>query len=98
MDITAFSDLSFPASSETVFDKMLWIDWYDGITSGLVVDSAIAKAFRLDILAWGPQQQQRIFVLSELDIREFDQVVALLAEETPPTWPTWDPEWPSGNP
>lgn len=98
MSKSDFSDLSFPTSSRVVFDKMLWTDWYDGITAGLVLRSRIAKAFKLDILAWDSSQKRRVFVLSPFDLPTFDRIVALLAEDTVPTWPKWDPAWPPRAP
>jgi hypothetical protein len=91
---TDFSNLTYPQPSPLIFDKMLWTDWYDGVISGLVMQTEIAKAFRLDILAWDARQTRRIFALSPFEVRRFDEVVALLNESGPPTWPTWDPRWP----
>lgn len=98
MSISDFIELSFPVLSSAVFDKMLWTDWYDGITSGLVVRSVIPKAFKLDIIAWGLGQQRRAFVLSSFELPTFDRVVVLLSSNTAPTWPKWDPAWPSRTP
>jgi hypothetical protein len=93
-----FSDLSFPASSDLIFDKVLWTDWYDGMTAGLALRSRVANAFKLDILAWSSGQTRRIFALSPFNVQKFNLIVMLLAGKASPTWPKWDPEWPSGTP
>jgi hypothetical protein len=91
-------DISFPSPSERVFDKMLWTDWYDGITGALVAQTRLAMAFKIDLLAWGPSQWQRIFAVSPFDIHNFDRALQLLAPAAAPTWPKWHPAWPSGTP
>jgi hypothetical protein len=88
-------DIPFPSPSERVFDKMLWTDWYDGITGSIVAQTRFAMAFKIDLLAW---EWQRIFVVSPFEIQNFDRVVALLARAAAPTWPKWDPDWPCGTP
>jgi hypothetical protein len=98
MNEIRLSDLSFPLASRLVFDKVVWTDWYDGLTSGVVFDSRTATAFRLDILAWGSAQMQRIFVLSPFDVHKFERIVTLLAGSGAPAWPNWDPAWPQATP
>lgn len=96
-DIKIF-DIPFPSPSERVFDKMLWTDWYDGITGAITAQTRLAMAFKIDLLAWGPSEWQRIFAVSPFEIQNFDRVVALLARGAAPTWPTWGPAWPSRTP
>ena len=91
-------DIPFPSPSEYVFDKMLWTDWYDGITGAIVAQTRFAMAFKIDLLAWSPSQWQRIFAVAPFEIQDFDRVIALLARVAPPTWPKWDVAWPSGTP
>jgi len=93
-----FSDLLFPCPAGRVFDKVVWLDWYDGITSGVALRSQIGKAFKLGMLAWGPGQDQRIFALSPLKVPEFDRFVRFLAGSEVPAWPNWYPTWPKGEP
>jgi predicted N-acetyltransferase YhbS len=38
-------DIPYPSPSERVFDKMLWTDWYDGITGAIVAQTRFAVAF-----------------------------------------------------
>ena len=89
--------ISFPSPSECVFDKILWTDWYDGITGAIAAQTRFAMAFKIDLLAWGPSEWQRIFAVSPLEIQNFDRVVALLARGVTPPWPNWDIAWPSGT-
>ena len=91
-------DIPFPSPSERVFDKMLWTDWYDGITGAIVAQTRLAMAFKIDLLAWGSSQWQRIFAVSPFEVQSFDRVVALLARAAAPAWPKWEPAWPSGTP
>jgi hypothetical protein len=87
-------DFSFPLSSQTVFDRTVARDWYDGLTSGIAKSSQLGKAFCFDVLAWGPSQAERVFALSSLDIDAFDRIVALLQDKGAAKWPIWFPEWP----
>jgi hypothetical protein len=87
-------DFSFPITSQTVFDKTVARDWYDGPTSGITKSSQLGVAFRFEIIVWGPSQEQRVFAFSPLDIGVFDRIVELLRSQKAEKWPMWLPEWP----
>jgi len=87
-------DFSFPIASQTVFNKTVARDWYDGLTSGITKSSQLGVAFRFDIIAWGPSQEKRVFAFSPLDIKVFDRIVELLQGQEVAKWPIWFPEWP----
>src|SRR5580692_5185308 len=91
-------DVQFPARSESVFDKIVLTGWYDGITGAIASQTRSEVAFRIDIVAWGPSEWQRIFALSPFDLQSFDSLVSLMAPDATETWPKRDPEWPSGTP
>jgi hypothetical protein len=86
-----------PAPTMQVFDRILTLGWYDGITSGLVCSPAAASAFRFDLLAWGPYQERRVFALSLIPVAVFEKAVRLLSRFEQPVWPRWDAvaRWPS---
>lgn len=87
-------DIAFPAPTESIFSKALFIGWYDGPTSGVVKQLSDSKSFKLDILAWGPGQERRIFALSPLAKSDFEMVIDLLSRTGEPNWPRWFPRWP----
>ena len=96
MDVEAILQSSLPSPTASFFDRIITLGWYDGITDGLVCDSSGSFAFRFDILAWGPGQDQRVFALSAISIQAFDEVVELLGQLKPAHWPRWDVGgWPS---
>ncbi len=96
MDVTAILQSPFPSPTESLFDRIMTLGWYDGITDGLVCGPSGSIAFRFDILAWGPSQDRRVFVLSPISIPTFDEVVKLLEQLRPTKWPRWDVGgWPS---
>jgi len=86
--------LSFPIQSRIVFEETIVRDWYDGITSGLAMSKRLDTAFRFDIVAWGPQQEMRVFVLSRVNSEDFKEIVSLLSTKEAPNWPIWFPKWP----
>ena len=86
------SQLSFPIQSRLVFEKTIVRDWYDGVTSGLTISTRLNAAFRLDIIAWGPQQEMRVFGLSPVSSQDFKEVVRLLSTKETPNWPIWFPK------
>ncbi len=90
MDVASFLQFPLPSPTESVFDRILTLGWYDGITSGLLCASARSSVFRFDILAWSPDQDQRIFALSPMSIAVFDEVVGILTSFELPKWPRWD--------
>jgi hypothetical protein len=85
---------SFPMPSRSVFDKTIARDWYDGLTSGITKSAAAGVAFRFDIIAWGPAQENRVFAFAPMSTSNFDRIVELLATNQEPVWPIWFPEWP----
>ena len=87
-------DIAFPAPTESIFSKALFIGWYDGPTSGVVKQLFDSTSFKLDILAWGPGEERRIFALSPLANSDFEAVVTLLSRNQAPKWPQWFPKWP----
>lgn len=95
MEEDIFAGIAFPTPIEMVFDNVISIGWYDGTTSGLAVHSSSLLAFRFDLLAWGPSQEVRVFVLSPIAIQGFEQVVKLFSRFEPPQSPIWYPGWPS---
>jgi hypothetical protein len=97
MRIDAFADSVFPSRSLDLFDKILTLGWYDGITSDLACITAASEAFRFDLLAWGPRQDRRVFAISAISASQFDQAVRLLSEFGPPVWPSWHARWPSNE-
>lgn len=90
----AFALRAFPSSSEAVFQKVLWTGWYDGMTSALAVQAHSSHVWKLDLLAWGAQESDRVFCLSAFAPEAFDRMVALLPADSPPTWPHWLPSLP----
>ncbi|MGD0548179.1 MAG: hypothetical protein ABR991_10195 [Terracidiphilus sp.] len=97
MDISTILQRSLPASTESLFDRIITLGWYDGITDGLVCGPSGSFAFRFDILAWGPSQDQRIFAFSPISIVVFNEVVSLLSQIEQPEWPYWNAIWPSDS-
>ena len=87
-------DISLPTASQTVFDRTVASDWYDGLTSGITKSSRLGAAFRFDLIAWGQSQEIRVFALSPLEIAAFDRIVELLPGQQEAKWPIWFPEWP----
>jgi hypothetical protein len=87
------SQLLFPIPSRLVFEETIACDWYDGITSGLAMSMRLDTAFRFDIIAWGPEQETRVFVFSPLDRQGFREAVGLLSSKEAPNWPIWFPKW-----
>jgi hypothetical protein len=90
MDVAAILKIPLPSPTESFFDRILTMGWYDGITDGLVCGPSGIFVFRFDILAWGPGQDQRVFALSPITIAIFDEVVKLLGQLESPKWPRWD--------
>ena len=84
---------SLPCPTLSVFERIVALGWYDGITSGLA--QRTGSAFRFDLLAWGPSQERRIFAISSLPASAFDEAVRSFESEDVPTWPKWFPRWPS---
>jgi hypothetical protein len=81
------------------FDKVVSLDWYDGITSGLAMCSQFSLAFKFDLLAWDESQERRVFAFAPLTVKIFEHIVRRLGrKETAPEWPIWYPKWPSGLP
>ncbi len=93
-----FSGVSFPLPIESIFNRVISIDWYDGTTSGLALDSQHKLAFSFGLLDWGPCQELRIFALSPLPITGFDQAVMLFSKSEAQKWPIWYLGWPSELP
>lgn len=87
-------DFTFPLASQIVFDKIVVRDWYDGPTSGIAKSSRLGTAFSFEILAWGPDQAERVFALSLLGAQAFDRIVVILKHRNAATWPLWLPDWP----
>jgi hypothetical protein len=87
-------DLSFPFPTQLVFDKVVSLDWYDGTSAGAAMCSQPSLAFRFDLIALGPCQEQRIFAFSPLAVEDFKQLVELLSKTEAPEWPMWFPKWP----
>jgi len=97
MEIAAMLKIPMPSPIGAFFDRILTLGWYDGITDGLVCSPSELIAFRFDILAWGPCQDQRVFAFSPISISMFDDVVRLLGKLGPPEWPCWHTKWPSDS-
>jgi hypothetical protein len=98
MNEIPLTGVSFPASAESVFDKVVSLGWYDGTTSGAAMCSLAALAFRFDILAWGPFQETRVFAFSPLSLEDFEEIIRLFSNLEAPKWPCWFPRWPTGTP
>jgi hypothetical protein len=96
-DTTLFTGMSFPSRIECVFNEVISIGWYDGTASGLALNSLHSMAFRFDLIDWGPCQEIRIFALSPLPARAFEQAVELLKRLETPKWPIWHPPWPKAD-
>lgn len=92
-----FEDIVFPTSSSVLFDKVLTLGWYDGITSGLANNPAKSYACRFDLLIWSPRQDRRIFALSRLNEADFSKASSLVSKIESPKWPRWVLRWPSNE-
>jgi hypothetical protein len=87
------SSVSLPCPATSIFDRVLTIDWYDGITSGAVRRTLDAAAFRFDLITWGPGQDRRVFALSPITISAFESVIDLWSQLEQPKWPVWHVPW-----
>jgi hypothetical protein len=97
MDVSTILQNSLPASTESLFNRIITLGWYDGITDGLVCCASGSIAFKFDILAWGPCQDHRIYALSSISVPTFNDAVSFLNQLGLPKWPRWDVigRWPS---
>jgi hypothetical protein len=95
MDFATILQIPLPSPTDSFFERILELGWYDGITGGLVCGPSGSFAFKFDILAWGSGQNQRIFALSPISIAIFDEVGSLLSGLEEPKWPRWFPRCPS---
>jgi hypothetical protein len=95
MEADTILQIPVPFSADSFFERILEMGWYDGITDGLVCGPSGSFAFKFDILAWGPGQDQRIFALAPISIEAFDEVVSFLSRLERPEWPRWSLQWPS---
>ena len=86
--------LPLPCKTIDIFGRIITLDWYDGITSGLAEFLSHGTAIRFDLLAWGPAQERRVFTLSRLNPSAFEQAIDLLKQRDVPSWPRWDLPWP----
>ncbi len=87
------SDLSFPIPTRSIFEKTVVHDWYDGVTSAIATSLRLRASFKIDIVAWGPRQETRVFVLSPFADRDFETIEDSLSRQEEPKWPIWFPAW-----
>lgn len=79
------------------FDRILYLGYYDGPTSGLAKCADAAKAYRFALVAWNSTYENRVYALAETDVKVFDSVVQMLTDIEKPRWPFWTPRWQFGS-
>lgn len=89
---------SFTGPTVSPFERIIWLDYYDGPTSGLVKCARGATAYRFELAAWDAHQDNRIFSLAETDSATFDSVVEILRRLDEPSWPVWFPRYHPDSP
>jgi hypothetical protein len=97
MDESVFPEVRWPSLSDSVFDRVMTLGWYDGVASGLAQRFLAPVPFKFDLLAWGPGQERRIFAFSPLELGAFEKAVGLMSQLEPPKWPRWDFPWKSDS-
>jgi len=96
MNVSNIIRCPLPTSTETVFDRILTLGWYDGITEGLVCCHSSSFAFKFNILAWELNHFKRVYTLSSIPISSFNTAVDYLIQFEQPKWPQWHfNKWPS---
>ena len=81
------------ARTESFFDRILCLGYYDGPTSGMAKCAESAKAYRFELVAWDSNCENRIYSLAETDMDVFNSVVQTLTRLEEPRWPFWVPRW-----
>jgi hypothetical protein len=72
--------------------RIVALDWYDGITEGVAECRECTATYRVRMLAWDEQQDERVYSLTPLTVR-LSEVINLLEPLGEPRWPVWLPAW-----
>jgi len=75
------------------FDRIIALDWHDGLKAGLAACTASKRAYSIDFRSWDVDEVRRVYALSSIDFEDFERVLGLMSSLGPPRWPMWFPIW-----
>jgi len=76
------------------FERIIALDWYDGLKAGLAACAAAKRAYAIEFRSWDDEETRRIYTLSPFAFADFERVVAVPSGSLgPPRWPMWLPVW-----
>jgi len=85
--------MSSPTSRPSKFDRIIALDWHDGLRAGLAACVASQQAYSVEFRSWDDQQARRIYALYPISSSTFERLLGLLSSLGPPKWPIWFPVW-----
>ncbi len=75
------------------FDRIIALDWYDGLKAGLAMCTASKRAYSIEFRSWDDEEIRRVYSLSPIEAADFEHVLALIRCLGAPRWPIWFPKW-----
>lgn len=74
------------------FDKVIVLDYYDGLTKGIAKSILDEQSYLFEMLDWDNDQDIRLFKLSEITNQSFADIASAYAIYDEPRWPIWTPK------
>lgn len=78
---------------EKTLPKVIAVDYYDGANEGFA-NGVLQEHCYFKLIAWDPDQDQRLYAVVEISRLQYERVVSLLGNaQDVPSRPLWIPRW-----
>jgi hypothetical protein len=86
-------ELPVTSAVPSPFGRLICLGYYDGPTGGVAECETCLATYLFDLVAWSPEQDVRIFSLTEERVGTLDRLAEAISPLGPARWPYWCPIW-----